>query len=75
VDVLLTHAPPSGAGDGPDPAHQGFTGLRTLVGRLRPALLLHGHVDPQGRDFKLGSTIVRNVTGWELLNIEPYRAR
>jgi Icc-related predicted phosphoesterase len=75
VDVLLTHAPPRGSGDGLDPAHQGFTALHTLVARLRPALLLHGHVDPQGRDFKLGSTIVRNVTGWQLLNIEPYRAR
>jgi len=75
VDLLITHAPPRGIGDGADPAHQGFTVLPWLVGRLRPAMLLHGHVDPAGRDFKLGDTIVRNVTGWHLLDIEPYRAR
>jgi Icc-related predicted phosphoesterase len=75
VDVLLTHAPPRGFGDGADLAHQGFTALAGLVARLRPAVLLHGHVDPLGRDFKLGDTIVRNVTGWQLLDIEPYRAR
>ena len=46
LDVLLTHAPPRGVGDGPDPAHQGFPALNVLAGRLQPALLLHGHVDP-----------------------------
>ena len=27
VDILLTHAPPRGVGDGDDPVHQGFTAL------------------------------------------------
>jgi calcineurin-like phosphoesterase family protein len=74
VDVLLSHAPPRGVGDGADPPHQGFTALNTLVARLRPAVLLHGHVDPDaqaGRHREIGSTVVRNVTGWQLLNIEP----
>jgi hypothetical protein len=74
VDVLLSHAPPRGVGDGADPPHQGFTALNTLVGRLRPAVLLHGHVDPDPRqraDQQLGDTIVRNVTGRQLLDIEP----
>jgi hypothetical protein len=74
VDVLLTHAPPRGVGDGADPAHQGFTALNALIGRLRPAVALHGHVHAaaeadQGR--RLGETIVRNVTGRHLLDIEP----
>ena len=46
VDVLLTHAPPRGVGDGTDPVHQGFPALNVLAERLQPALLLHGHVDP-----------------------------
>lgn len=72
VDVLLTHAPPRGAGDGPDPAHQGFTALNVFVTRVRPAVALHGHVHPAGRaDLRLGGTVVRNVTGWHLLEIEP----
>ena len=46
LDVLLTHAPPRGVGDGTDPVHQGFPALNVLAGRLQPPLLLHGHVDP-----------------------------
>jgi predicted phosphodiesterase len=74
VDVLLTHAPPRGVGDEPDPPHQGFSVLHTLVAQLNPALLLHGHVHPESGvhpDRRLGGTIVRNVTGRHLLDIEP----
>ncbi|MGZ4618417.1 MAG: metallophosphoesterase family protein [Frankiaceae bacterium] len=74
VDILLTHAPPRGAGDSEDPVHQGFTALGGLAARLQPALLLHGHVtacevaSPGGR---IGRTEVRNVVGRHLLDIEP----
>ena len=74
VDILLTHAPPRGVGDGSDPPHQGFPILNALTRWLRPALLLHGHVDPApagGRDHWLDGTIVRNVTGWQLMLVEP----
>jgi calcineurin-like phosphoesterase family protein len=74
VDVLLTHAPPRGVGDGDDPPHWGFTALNRLVARLQPGLLLHGHVHPSagnGPDRRLGRTVVRNVTGRHLLDIEP----
>jgi hypothetical protein len=74
VDVLLTHAPPRGVGDGADPAHQGFVALNTLIARLRPVVVLHGHVHPAAgadQDLRLGETIVRNVTGRHLLDIEP----
>jgi Icc-related predicted phosphoesterase len=74
VDVLLTHAPPRGAGDREDPAHQGFEALNRLVGRLQPPLLLHGHIHPYGepvRAHRIGPTIVRNVVGRHLLDIEP----
>lgn len=74
VDVLLTHAPPRGMGDDADPVHRGFTAHRALIARLRPAVALHGHVLPApGADAGrwLGETVVRNVTGRRLLDIEP----
>jgi len=75
VDLLLTHAPPRGVGDGDDPPHRGFTALPGLVAALQPVALLHGHVHPYGAPFRpgrlAGSTVVCNVTGWHLLEIEP----
>ena len=74
ADILLTHAPPRGVGDGPDLPHQGFSSIGTLAGRLGPALLLHGHTDPvpgaRAGQF-LGTTLVFNVTGHHLLDIGP----
>jgi len=78
IDVLLTHAPPRGVGDGDDPVHQGFPAFNVLTGRLQPSLLLHGHVDPDPagrRDYRLGRTLVRNVTGWQLFDLEPGTGR
>jgi calcineurin-like phosphoesterase family protein len=85
VDVLLTHAPPLGVGDSADPAHRGFSSYRSLVAVLQPAVLLHGHVHPvvpvpsrgQVRSHEaglqgklLGRTVVRNVAGRHLLDIQ-----
>jgi hypothetical protein len=74
VDILLTHAPPFGVGDEADPAHRGFSALARLVARLQPVMLLHGHVQSATgahTDRRIGSTVVRNVTGRHLLNVEP----
>jgi calcineurin-like phosphoesterase family protein len=74
VDVLLTHAPPLGLGDRDDPPHRGFSALNPLAARLQPALLLHGHVHPYGAvpvAHRVGRTVVRNVVGRHLLEIEP----
>jgi hypothetical protein len=74
VDVLLTHAPPRGIGDGDDAAHRGFDALLGLTRALRPTALLHGHVHPYGMHPGLrllhGATVA-NVTGWHLLDIRP----
>jgi hypothetical protein len=74
VDVLLTHAPPRGVGDEDDLPHRGVAALHGLVARLRPPLLLHGHVHPYGADTpdrQLGETVVRNVVGRHLFEIGP----
>ena len=44
VDIVVTHAPPEGVGDGEDNAHRGFEALLDLIDKYKPAYLLHGHV-------------------------------
>jgi calcineurin-like phosphoesterase family protein len=75
VDVLLTHAPPRGVGDGDDPPHRGFGCYHALAAALRVPVLLHGHVHPYGAvpPLRLGRTTVRNVTGWHLFELGPGR--
>jgi hypothetical protein len=66
IDLLLTHAPPLGVGDGDDAAHRGFEALHRLIAKTAPRLLLHGHIHPYGADtpdLRVGSTVVRNVVG------------
>ncbi|MBN1485533.1 MAG: metallophosphoesterase family protein [Chloroflexia bacterium] len=43
LDLLLTHSPPWGIHDRPDPAHQGFRCFLWAIERLRPRYLVHGH--------------------------------
>jgi len=74
VDVLLTHAPPRGVGDGDDAPHRGFSCYHGLIAGLAPAALLHGHVHPHGGEAAariVGRTTVCNVTGWRLLDLTP----
>ena len=44
VDIVLTHAPPKGVGDGEDRAHQGFETFLKLIDTYNPRWLLHGHI-------------------------------
>ena len=44
VDLVLTHAPAQGLGDGQDPAHKGFEVFRELLDQYHPQYLVHGHV-------------------------------
>jgi Icc-related predicted phosphoesterase len=74
LDVLLTHAPPYHLGDEDDQAHIGIKALHTVLERLEPTWLLHGHVHPFGRtmpDRHVGRTTVRNVIPWRMLEINP----
>jgi uncharacterized protein len=72
VDVVISHAPPLGLGDEDDAAHQGVAALHPLVARLRPRLLVHGHVHPHGTprpDRWLGSTLVVNAVPFRLIEL------
>ncbi len=67
VDVVVTHAPPLGLGDGDDPAHRGFACFLKLLDWYRPQYLVHGHVHMRGwplpqRELTYGSTRVINAS-------------
>lgn len=51
-DVLVTHAPAHGIGDGEDLVHQGYKTFLSLLEKYRPQYMLHGHVHMQ-YDYKL----------------------
>lgn len=74
VDIVVTHAPPEGVGDGDDPAHWGFECFRDLLDKYKPAYLLHGHVHlrygvDQIRERTYGETTVVNSTERYVLEI------
>ncbi len=72
IDIVLTHAAPAGVGDADDPAHIGFDALNRLVLRLRPRMLIHGHVrnyGPKTEDARIGGTVIVNPIPYRLLEI------
>ncbi len=44
LDILVTHAPPRGLGDGEDLCHKGFECFLSFMDKYKPKYLLHGHV-------------------------------
>jgi len=74
VDVLVTHSPPRGHGDLEDLAHRGFECFESLVERLEPELVLHGHVHPHGfekPDRTIGNTRLVNVIPYKVIEVDP----
>lgn len=70
--VVLSHVPPSGVGDAPDPYHTGFPAYRWLLGRLRPPVWLHGHTTTASVPTLIersGDTMVANTTGAILVEL------
>lgn len=52
-DILVTHAPAYGVGDGEDHAHEGFEAFLPLLKNYEPRYFLHGHVHMSyGRQFR-----------------------
>lgn len=73
VDIVVTHAPPYGVGDGLDRAHWGFEALLKLLDKYQPQYLLHGHVHmrygARERERRYGQTQVINVSERYVLEV------
>jgi Icc-related predicted phosphoesterase len=73
--LIISHAPPEGAGDAPaDAYHVGFGGYRWLLHQLRPPLWLHGHTTTASVPALVahdGPTTLVNVTGAVLIELSP----
>jgi len=63
LDILVTHSPPYGINDLPDPCHMGFRVFLWFLRVFRPRFLIHGHVHLYDRNAAreaqyAGTTIV-----------------
>ena len=75
-DILVTHAPARGLGDGTDVFHQGFSVYREMIERYTPRYFIHGHQHltynaMQKRILHHGETTIINAYNYHILEIEP----
>lgn len=80
VDIVLTHSPMSGYGDGEDYAHRGFDCLLRMVDKYQPKYLIHGHVHTNygsnlPRILQRGGTTVINAYERYILDTEAEPGR
>lgn len=66
VDIVVTHSPAQGYGDGEDYAHRGFACLIPFLDKYKPKYLVHGHVHLNygtdvPRRLKRGKTTIINA--------------
>ena len=74
VDLVVSHAPIEGVGDGQDLAHKGFAAFREFVEKYSPRYWLHGHMhlnygQDKTRERMLDCTRVINACGYVELEI------
>ena len=74
VDLILTHAPAAGCGDGADYAHRGFEIFLKMLDKYKPKYFVHGHVHMcYGRDIprtmQYGETTIVNACERYILEI------
>lgn len=75
VDLVLTHAPPKGAHEGPDYPHRGLQAFNRFIELWQPKLFVHGHVHLNGanapREYVTeNGTRVVNAFGFTLIELE-----
>jgi len=79
LDIFVTHAPPWGIHDQPDPCHQGIKAFRWLIQVFKPAYHIHGHIHIYSpgtvAETQFGPTRVINTYGYRTLVVEPGRRR
>jgi uncharacterized protein len=77
LDVLVTHAPPYGINDLPDPCHTGFRVFLWFMRTFRPRYLVHGHVHlydrNAAREAHYAGTTVLNAYDHTVIDLEPGR--
>lgn len=75
IDLLVSHAPAAGLGEGSDRYHRGFEALRYIDETYAPALHLFGHRhltgSPVARENVLhfGGTTLVNATGYRIIEM------
>ena len=75
VDIVVTHAPAAGYGDGADYAHRGFECLVPFLDKYKPRCLVHGHVHMEygggniRRELRRGPTAIINASERYVLEI------
>ena len=80
VDVIVTHAAPTGCGDRHDPAHRGFDCFLDLMDKYRPRYFVHGHVhmiydSDVPRRMTYGQTEVINAYERYVLDVDENERR
>lgn len=72
MDILLTHSPALGLGDGKDLIHQGFPQFNKLLDRYEPKYHFHGHqhlnYGYNERTIHYGNTTIINGFGYQLID-------
>lgn len=70
VDILLTHAPPTGPHGGEDYAHRGCAAIQTFMERRHPRLVVHGHIhEYEGKKLEYTD----EASGARVINAYGYR--
>jgi len=74
LDVLVTHSPPYGINDLPDPCHTGFRVFLWFMRTFKPRFLVHGHVHlydrNAAREARYGSTRIINAYDHVVIDVE-----
>ena len=79
LDILITHGPPAGIGDGSSlgKVRAGCAALRARVDLARPRLHLFGHIHEAGGFWEIAGSTFVNCTTWEcerpptVIDLEP----
>ena len=66
VDIVVSHAPLAGVGDGDDFAHRGYYEFLRFVDKYHPKYWLHGHVHMR---YGTDNTRVREYNGTKVINV------
>lgn len=78
-DVLVTHAPPFGLGDGEDSFHKGFLAYVALLEQFQPSYHLHGHQHMNyggaRQQMRHQNTQIHNSYGYKVLDLDIKRGK